>query len=96
LSLAFALKTHSKGKITIPWFIFLFLGAATANNFFPESVRSLLTTGARQALCLVLFWIGSSMNKASLAQVGWKPFLLAIGLWIVLASSSLAYVLSLS
>ncbi len=95
LSVFYALLSRAKGKITIPWFIFFFIAAAAINSAFPGQVLfGKLSVLAKQALCLVLFWIGSTMNKESLAKVGWRPFVLAISLWVLLASISLCYLKS--
>lgn len=95
LTLCFTILSHAKGKITVPWFIFLFMVAATLHSFFPdfEKVFSFLNQCSKQALCLVLFWIGSSMNKESIKRVGFRPLVLALSLWVGLALASLAYIL---
>jgi uncharacterized integral membrane protein (TIGR00698 family) len=57
LVIFFTMVKRAKGKIAIPWFIFLFVVAAALGSFFPEykSTFSTLSTFAKQALCLVLF-----------------------------------------
>lgn len=95
LTLMFALinkRDDKKRKITIPWFIFLFVLAAALSSFMPLKIFSYLSAIAKQALSLVLFWIGSTMNKKSIRNVGWRPFILAIALWMGLAITSLIYV----
>jgi uncharacterized membrane protein YadS len=37
--------------------------------------------------------VGSSLNKESLTNVGWRPFTLAMSLWVVLGVGSLVYVM---
>lgn len=87
----FALAERHKGAMSIPWFVLFFILAAGLKS----SVESwnpafeLLASFAKQALCLVLFWIGSGLNKEALARVGAKPFVFAISLWVLLASASL-------
>ena len=95
LAVFFTILTKSKGKISVPWFIFLFVAAAALSSVLPEykNFYSVLSSSAKQALCLVLFWIGSSMNKESIRRVGWRPFALALSLWVGLALTSLFYVM---
>lgn len=95
LAVFFTMIKGKKKKVAVPWFIFLFIAAAALSSFLPEykNMFVLLSTVSKQALCLVLFWIGSCMNKESLKRVGWAPFILAITLWVGLALASLGYVL---
>ncbi len=94
LAVFFTVLKHAKGKITIPWFIFFFIGAAALNSWLPkQQVFVWISTFSKQALCLVLFWIGSSMNRESLRKVGWRPFALAISLWVGLGITSLVYLM---
>ncbi len=95
LAVFFTAIKHAKGKITVPWFIFFFIGAAALSSLLPQFKKEFLMLNAisKQALCLVLFWIGSCMNTASLKRVGWRPLILALCLWITLGVGSLFYVL---
>lgn len=93
----YSMLNRVKGKITIPWFIFLFIGAACLKSLAPHQwgmAFGMLNALAKKGLCLVLFWIGASMNRQSLQRVGWRPFMLSIMLWIILAGGSLWYVLN--
>lgn len=95
LAVFFTMLKRVKGKITVPWFIFLFIGAAALSSTFPQyqSTFATLSSVSKQALCLVLFCIGSTLNKESLKRVGWRPFVLAVTLWIGLGVGSLIYVI---
>ena len=48
---------------------------------------------ARRGMVVTLFLIGASLSVATVRQVGVKPLLLAILLWIVISLTSLAVVL---
>lgn len=87
---------EGKAKISIPWFILLFVVAMVINTYTPASVASFTTplySGivalAKQALVAVLFAIGASLSLKVIKEVGVKPLVQAIVLWIVIGVSSL-------
>lgn len=77
-------------KISIPWFIFLFILAMVINTYcgLSHSVSDSLVWLAKKGLVLTLFFIGASLSLKTVKQVGVKPLLLAILLWIVIGVSS--------
>jgi uncharacterized integral membrane protein (TIGR00698 family) len=94
LVLAFAYKDgEGKAKIAIPWFIFFFLGAAAVRTYAPPivlpSLFDSLVNLAKAGLTITLFLIGLSLSKEMLKRVGWRPFALGSGLWIVISVVSL-------
>lgn len=87
---------RSKGrKISIPWFIFMFIGAMVVNTFLP--IPEPLTKGivyiSHRVLCMTLFLIGSGLTVASLKKVGVRPLLLGIALWLIISVTTLAVVI---
>ncbi len=84
------------GKVSIPWFIFLFILAMVANTYLPLPgwLTSSLVWVARRGMVVTLFLIGASLSLATVRQVGVRPLLLAIALWIVISVSSLLVVLN--
>lgn len=98
LALAFAFREKdAKAKIAIPWFIFLFVLAATIRTFAPNflwpSMFDALVSVAKAGFIVTLFLIGLSLSRSTLQKVGARPFLLGAMLWIVIASVSLLAVL---
>lgn len=89
----FIFKKKGK-KISIPWFIFLFIAAMLANTFLniPEAVSSGIAGFAKNALGSTLFLIGCGLSVKSVKEVGFRPFLLGISLWAVISVSSLLVV----
>lgn len=83
------------GKVSIPWFIFLFILAMVANTYLPlpEWLTAALVWVARRGMVVTLFLIGASLSLATVKQVGVKPLLLALALWVVISVSSLFVVL---
>lgn len=91
---------NGSSKNFIPYFIFCFILAMGLNTVFsqylPIPYWSEIAQGikmvSRQLLTLTLFLIGASLSPAMLKQVGFKPLVLGILLWIVVGASSLAFV----
>lgn len=85
-----------KSKISIPWFIFLFILAMVINTYLP--LPAWLTTSlvylAKKGLVLTLFMIGAGLSVKMVKAVGVKPFVLAILLWIVIGVSSFFVVMN--
>lgn len=89
----FIFKKKGK-KISIPWFIFMFIGAMLANTFLniPHGVSAGIAGFAKNALGSTLFLIGCGLSVQSVREVGFRPFLLGISLWAVISVSSLLVV----
>lgn len=91
---------EGSGKISIPWFILLFVLAMVINTYTPDSmmpvmgeVYRMLVIIAKQALIMVLFAIGASLSIKVIRQVGVRPLVQAILLWIVIGVGSLIAVI---
>lgn len=85
-----ALFRDKTAKISIPWFIFLFIIAMVANTYLgiPAAVSDWLVWLAKKGLVLTLLLIGASLSLKTVKAVGAKPLLLAIVLWIIIGVSS--------
>ena len=80
----------------MPWFVILFALAVVVRSLLPDAADGSLDAVARAArtgLVLVLFLIGAGLSRTRLAQVGGRPFLLGILLWVAVATLSLGAVL---
>lgn len=88
-----------KGKVSIPWFIFLFVLAMIFNTYVAtDSLRPLydvLVVIAKQCLIAVLFAIGAGLSLKVVKQVGVRPLVQAVLLWIIIGVGSLAAILYL-
>ena len=87
---------EGKAKISIPWFILLFVVAMVINTYTSDSLSFLkaslypgIVEAAKQALVAVLFAIGASLSLKVIKEVGAKPLILAVLLWIIIGVSSL-------
>lgn len=89
-------KTGGSGKISIPWFIFLFVLAMVINTYLPlpEWLTATLVYLAKKGLVLTLFLIGAGLSVQMVKSVGVKPFVLAVALWILIGVSSFFVVMA--
>ncbi len=80
-----------KGKVSIPWFIILFVIAMIFNTYLsiPELFSQIIKTGSHKILSLTLFLIGSMLSIAAVKNAGVKPIVLGISLWILISIISL-------
>ena len=83
------------GKVSIPWFIFLFVLAMIANTYLslPGWFTTVMVWIARRGMVLTLFMIGASLTFKMLKSVGVRPLILAVSLWVIISVSSLFVVL---
>ena len=91
---------EGKAKVSIPWFILLFVLAMIIYTYTPESamtvmgpVYSAIVVIAKKALVAVLFAIGASLSLKVIKQVGVKPLIQALTLWMAIGATSLFVVM---
>lgn len=82
------------GRAKKPWFILGFLIAAALVTWVPalQPAGQVVEQIAKRALVLTLFLIGLGLSKATLKQVGFRPLVLGITLWALVACLTLAAV----
>jgi uncharacterized integral membrane protein (TIGR00698 family) len=81
-------------RIQFPCFILFFVFAALVNTYartLGNITPSLFTLG-RLGLTATLFLIGSGISRATLKEVGWRPLLLGILLWLAVGFTSLYFI----
>lgn len=92
-SIIYRAKNSKKAKIAFPWFIILFLLATIfrtySADFIPISLLEWFVIIAKIGLTVTLFLIGSNLSPKILKQVGVKPLLQGVILWIVISIISL-------
>ncbi|MDB5109366.1 MAG: putative sulfate exporter family transporter [Mucilaginibacter sp.] len=93
----FIFKNKSK-KVSIPYFIGLFILAMLLNTYIPAvaTISPYFITVAKAALTLTLFLIGAGLSRKLLLSVGFKPLLQGIVLWLTISSTALYAVMHLA
>jgi len=87
-------KGGAKVKIAWPWFIAFFVLAAVLATLVPtgKQVFVMLYTAGKIGLTATLFLIGCGVNRATLREVGPRPLVQGVLLWIVVAVASVALI----
>ena len=96
LALVTMMIFREKGsKISIPWFIFLFVIAMIINTYcgLPTALTTTIVWLAKKGLVLTLFFIGASLSLKTIKSVGTTPLILAVALWIIIGVSSFIVVM---
>jgi uncharacterized integral membrane protein (TIGR00698 family) len=93
----FIFKNKTK-KITVPYFIGLFILAMVANTYISSvsAISPYLILMAKAGLTLTLFLIGAGLSRSILASVGFKPLLQGVVLWIAISATALYAVMHLA
>ncbi len=85
-------RSYRQARIKVPWFIFLFCLAAATSTYLPRFAAQygVLNHLGKAGLTATLFLIGTSLSRSTLRQVGVRPFIQGVTLWIIVAGASLA------
>ena len=75
-------------RLRVPWFIPCFLAAAALVTCVPATARAgaMLRETAHNLMVATLFLIGANLSRGKLREIGAKPLLHGIILWLLLAS----------
>jgi uncharacterized integral membrane protein (TIGR00698 family) len=86
-----AVVKHAKARIQWPWFIALFCLAAICNTYLTAGAPaySVLTKLAKIGLTATLFLIGSGISRTTLREVGVRPLMQGVLLWVIISVTSL-------
>ncbi len=91
VSLGAATIKRSKGRIQWPWFIAFFCLAAVVNTYVPAITgfsRGMFNLG-KLGLTATLFLIGTGISRSTVKQVGVRPMLQGVMLWLLVGVTSL-------
>jgi uncharacterized integral membrane protein (TIGR00698 family) len=94
VSMGTAMARKSNASVQWPWFILFFCLAAVANtyvHFFGPAYPVLKHLGVI-GLTVTLYLIGTGLSKKTLQQVGVRPLLQGVLLWMFVAVGSLALI----
>ncbi|NTU60206.1 MAG: putative sulfate exporter family transporter, partial [Deltaproteobacteria bacterium] len=82
-------------KVSFPWFILGFLVASALRSLLPglEGLWRALHFGARRALVVTLFLIGTGLSRRVLQAVGVRPLAQGVTLWLLVSTATLGAIL---
>lgn len=92
LTFAASLIYKSKNKqVSFPYFILLFVAGMLLNTFVPlvSALSQWIVLAAEKGLTLTLFLIGTGLSMDAVREVGSRPLIIAILLWIFITAGSL-------
>jgi uncharacterized integral membrane protein (TIGR00698 family) len=91
ICLAAAMLRRSQARIQWPWFILFFCLAALVNTYLPPlaAASHILYIAGKLGLTATLYLIGTGLSLAILRQVGVRPLLQAVMLWLIVGITSL-------
>ncbi len=94
LSAGAAILKGAKSRIHWPWFILLFCLAAVVNTYVPalRHLSQTLSNLGKLGLTATLFLIGTGLSRATVRQVGVRPMVQGIILWILVGITSLYFI----
>ena len=83
-------------KVSIPYFIGLFVIAMIANTYVPfvQSIAPYIVSVAKVGLTLTLFLIGSGLSFKLLKKVGVRPLVQGVILWVTISCVALCAIIS--
>lgn len=86
---------NAKTKISIPWFIFLFILAMIVNTYvsLPQLFLDGIKLVSHRALSVTLYLIGCGLSIQAIKQVGIKPVVLGVSLWFIISIVTLSVVM---
>ncbi|WP_075590892.1 YeiH family protein [Labilibacter marinus] len=89
--ISFSQKKEEKGKVKVPYFIFLFVGAILVAHLLPDwqGTYTHFNWLGKKGMVLALFFIGTNISVADTKKAGIKSFVLGVSLWLVIAVGSL-------
>jgi uncharacterized integral membrane protein (TIGR00698 family) len=88
-------RKDANRKISIPWFIFLFILAMLANTYLaiPAGLLKGIGIASHKMLSMTLFLIGSGLSIQSIRNVGIKPVAMGLILWAAIMTATLLVIL---
>lgn len=96
VALATAARKRSGARIKWPWFILFFVAASVINTWLPVGapLYGQLAALAKIGLIVTLYLIGGNISRTTLKEVGARPLLQGVLLWIIVAGLSLILIAS--
>ncbi|HYL85027.1 MAG TPA: putative sulfate exporter family transporter [Candidatus Angelobacter sp.] len=94
LAIVTAAVKHHRSRVPLPWFILFFILAAVLNTYVQAVAHfsSRLFLIGRLGLTATLFLIGSGISLTTLKEVGWRPLLQGVLLWLGVGLTSLYFI----
>lgn len=95
VTLVLSFLKKSSGRLSVPWFILLFLVNSLIFTFVTEmhGLIPLFKETSRTGFSMTLFLIGLTINREQLKNIEWGAMKLSLVLWLIIVTLSLGYVM---
>ncbi|MCE9575225.1 MAG: putative sulfate exporter family transporter [Deltaproteobacteria bacterium] len=89
-----ARRDRTAAALPRPWFILGFVLASAIVTWIPalRPAGLVVAAVAKRAMVVALFLIGAGLTRAALRQVGVRPLVLGVALWVIVAGTSLVVI----
>jgi uncharacterized integral membrane protein (TIGR00698 family) len=98
-SFLYSKRNEKKTKIAVPYFIFAFLLVTIIRTYLPPTIPPSIYDSfvllAKKGLTVTLFLIGASLSREVLKNVGIRPLVQGVLLWVLISIISLWAVINL-
>lgn len=86
---------NNTSSFNLPWFIWGYLLAAMVSSFcnLSQFYHDVVVSSARTGFMLGIFYVGCTIQVSNLRNLGYRPFLLGLLLWVLSAGWSLSAIL---
>jgi uncharacterized integral membrane protein (TIGR00698 family) len=105
IALGTAYFRKSTGRVKMPYFIFWFIIAIIVSTYLPQygpwfnypvvsdmTLFQIIYAAGRKGLVITLFLIGAGLSLNTIKQVGFRPILQGVILWVIIGTLSLAVI----
>jgi uncharacterized integral membrane protein (TIGR00698 family) len=104
IALGTAYFQKTTGKVKLPYFIFWFIVAIVVSTYLPRYIPDIsnpigdktlfqyIYAIGKKGLVITLFLIGAGLSLKTIKQVGWRPILQGVILWLIIGSLSLVVI----
>lgn len=75
-------------RVSVPWFVLAFLGAAALSPLVPSGLLTVVLNGQHGLLLLGLVGLGAGVRPDRLRVIGGRAAVLGLGSWFLVASTS--------
>ena len=89
-------KENKGGLVTVPRFIFLFIGASVLASYLELPAVFITTTGvlSKTLLVIALFLVGIATTRENLVVLNAKHLIQGLAIWILVVVATLVYVMT--
>lgn len=86
---------NKESTVKIPWFIGYFILAICLNTYFPlvQKLSPFIVSLSKAGLTLTLFLIGAGLSVKIIKNIGLKPLIMAVILWLFICCGALLMIL---